>query len=83
MFSSFIVIIQSFIFFTGFVKFVPEREDGERPVGFVAFDIGEGRTPEIVGPNASAFTSSVSIAAGRDIFVVPDGTQIVVHEIPA
>ena len=64
-------------------KIVPEREDRERPVRFVTFHIGESRTPEIVGPNTASTSSlAVSITNSRDIFVVPDSTQVVMYKIP-
>lgn len=63
-----------------------ERQHRQRAIRFMTFDIRKSCSPEIIGPYA-AFTCSRAVtstsSAGCDIFVIPDGTQIVMHEIAA
>lgn len=59
---------------------LPESEDSEWAVGLVTFSIGQSSSPEIVGPNSTLISF---VGGGRDVLVVPDSTEIIVHEIPA
>ena len=56
---------------------IPEREDGEGPVGLVGPPVPDGHSPEVVGPHAQP----PRLPGPGHVPVVDDGRHVVMDEV--
>ena len=56
---------------------IPEREDGERPVGLVWPPVPDGHSPEVVGPHAQP----PRLPGPGHVSIVDDGRHVVMDEV--